>query len=51
VINPVAFGSGLPMFRDLPEALRLELIEARTFDTGTVLHVYEPSDRAGRPRR
>ena len=47
VINPVAFGSGLPMFRDLPEALRLELIEARTFDTGTVLHVYEPSDRAG----
>ncbi len=49
VINPVAFGSGLPMFRDLPEALRLELIEARTFDTGTVLHVYEPSDRAAGP--
>jgi dihydrofolate reductase len=49
VIHPVAFGSGLPMFRDLPDALRLELIEAQTFDTGTVLHVYEPSDQAGRP--
>jgi hypothetical protein len=38
------------MFRDLPEALRLELIEAQTFDTGAVLHVYEPSERAGPPR-
>jgi len=40
VIHPVAFGSGLPMFRDLPEALELELIEAQTFETSTVLHVY-----------
>jgi hypothetical protein len=29
------------MFRDLPDALLLELIEAQTFDTGAVLHVYE----------
>jgi hypothetical protein len=36
------------MFRDLPEALRLELIEAQTLDTGTVLHVYQPSDSAPR---
>jgi dihydrofolate reductase len=50
VIHPVVFRSGLPMFRDPPEALRLELIEAQTFDTGTVLDVYEPSDRAGRRR-
>jgi dihydrofolate reductase len=50
VIHPVAFGSGLPMFRDLPNALRLELLEARTFDTGTVLHIYEPSDRTDQPR-
>jgi dihydrofolate reductase len=49
VIHPVAFGSGLPMFRDLPDPLRLELIEAQTFETGTVVHVYEPSDQAGRP--
>jgi dihydrofolate reductase len=43
VIHPVAFGAGLPMFRDLPQALRLELREARTFETGTALHVYAPS--------
>src|SRR5215218_10307851 len=49
VIHPVAFGSGLPMFGELPNVLRLDLIEAQTFDTGSVLHVYEPSDRAGRP--
>jgi hypothetical protein len=33
------------MFRDPPDALRLELIKAQTFGTGTVLHVYKPSDR------
>ena len=49
VIQPVAFGSGLPLFADLPDALRLELIEAKTFGS-TVLHIYEPSDRATRPR-
>jgi len=45
VIHPVAFGGGLPLFRDLSDALRLDLFEARTFDSGTVLHVYEPSDQ------
>jgi dihydrofolate reductase len=40
VIQPVAFGSGLPIFRDLPRALELELIEAQTFESSTVLHVY-----------
>ena len=49
MIQPVAFGSGLPLFADLPDALRLELIEAKTFDS-TVLYIYEPSDRATRPR-
>jgi dihydrofolate reductase len=42
VIHPIAYGDGLPMFRQLPRALPLELLEARTFDTGTVLHVYRP---------
>ena len=41
VIHPAAFGSGLPMFRDLPEPLQLELLEAQTFDNSTVLHVYK----------
>lgn len=43
VIHPVAFGDGLPMFRDLPDTLRLELVAATTFDTGTVLHLYRPA--------
>jgi dihydrofolate reductase len=42
VIKPVAYGGGLPVFRDLPDALQLDLVEARAFDTGAVLHVYEP---------
>jgi hypothetical protein len=42
VIQPVALGNGLPVFKDLPAALRLNLVEARTFDTGAVTHVYRP---------
>ena len=42
VIEPVALGNGLPMFRDLPAALRLNLVEAKTFTTGTAAHVYQP---------
>jgi len=49
VIQPVAFGGGLPLFADLPDTLRLELSGAKTFDS-TALHIYEPSDRATRPR-
>jgi dihydrofolate reductase len=42
VIQPVALGNGLPLFRDLPAPLHLELAEARTFPHGTVIHVYRP---------
>ena len=45
VINPVALGSGLPMFADLPAALRLELVEARAFGS-TALHIYRPASGA-----
>lgn len=43
VTQPVAFGAGLPLFQDWPNALWLDLIESQTFDTGTVLNIYEPS--------
>ena len=42
VIEPVALGNGLPLFRDLPAPLRLDLVEAKTFPDGTVIHVYRP---------
>jgi hypothetical protein len=36
----VALWNGLPLFRDLPGPLRLELAETKTFPRGTVIHVY-----------
>jgi dihydrofolate reductase len=43
VIQPVAAGGGLPMFKDLTPALRLDLVEAQRFATGAVGHVYRPN--------
>jgi dihydrofolate reductase len=42
VIRPIVLGGGLPLFGDVAEPLRLDLIEARTFPDGTALHVYRP---------
>jgi dihydrofolate reductase len=40
VIHPVALGNGLPLFKDLPGPLRLDLADATRFPGGTVIHVY-----------
>jgi dihydrofolate reductase len=45
VIQPVAFGGGLPLFAGLSEALLLELAEASTFGS-TALHIYRPAGPA-----
>jgi dihydrofolate reductase len=42
VIQPVAVGRGQALFAELPAALPLELIEARSFECGVVVHVYRP---------
>jgi dihydrofolate reductase len=42
VINPVALGNGLPLFKDLSDPIQLQLVEARTFASGAALHVYQP---------
>jgi dihydrofolate reductase len=42
VIQPVAIGGGQPLFTKLPAPLRLELIEARSFECGVVVHIYRP---------
>ena len=47
IIHPVALGNGLPLFKDLPRPLRLELAEARHFTDGAVIHVYRPIRTAG----
>lgn len=43
VINPVALGDGLPLFKDLSVPIRLQLVQARTFPNGSALHVYQPA--------
>jgi dihydrofolate reductase len=47
VILPVALGGGLPLFKDLPKPLRVNLTEARTFPDGTAIHVYQPVTATG----
>jgi dihydrofolate reductase len=43
VINPVALGDGLPLFKDLPAPIRLQLVETTTYATGAALHIYRPA--------
>jgi dihydrofolate reductase len=45
VIQPVAVGRGQALFAELPEAMRLDLIEARSFECGVVVHIYRPPSR------
>jgi dihydrofolate reductase len=42
VVQPVAYGGGKPIFRDLPDALHFSPVAVTTFSTGTMLHVFEP---------
>lgn len=44
VIQPVAVGSGQALFGLLPAPLRLELVEARSFECGVVVHIYRPGN-------
>jgi hypothetical protein len=42
MIQPAALGAGLPLFKDLPAPLHLELVEATTYVMGVAIHVYRP---------
>jgi dihydrofolate reductase len=42
ILQPIALGAGLPLFKDLTAPLRLELVEAQTYATGAALHIYRP---------
>jgi dihydrofolate reductase len=41
VVQPVALGSGMPLFKDLAAPLRLRLVESRAFPDGTAICVYQ----------
>jgi dihydrofolate reductase len=43
LLQPVALGNGLPLFKGLTAPLRLELVDAHTYSTGSALHVYRPA--------
>jgi dihydrofolate reductase len=45
VIRPVALGSGMPLFKDLPVPLQLTLVDSKDFGDGTAIRVYEPVRR------
>lgn len=42
MIQPAALGAGLPLFKDLPTPLHLDLVDARTYPSGLAIHVYRP---------
>ncbi len=42
VIHPVVIGHGTSLFAALGEPLRLEVVEARTFPSGTMVHTSRP---------
>ena len=46
ILQPVALGQGLALFKELSAPLRLELVDAQTYDTGAALHVYRPAPAA-----
>lgn len=42
IVNPVAIGSGTPLFKDLEAPQELKLLRAHVFRNGNVLLVYQP---------
>lgn len=43
VINPIALGDGLPLFKDLAAPIELQLAQATRYANGAVLHIYRPA--------
>jgi dihydrofolate reductase len=43
LVHPVALGRGLPIFSELPDRLRLQLVSATAFPGGNVAKVYRPA--------
>ena len=41
-VNPTAIGNGMTIFKDLENKLSLQLVKAKGFDCGVVLHCYKP---------
>ncbi len=46
LVAPVALGDGQPLFAEIEEPLRLQLVDTRVFDGGVVMLDYEPPKTA-----
>jgi len=44
LVNPVALGSGLPIFKELDNKQKMTLVKSKAFDCGIVWLHYEPSN-------
>jgi dihydrofolate reductase len=44
MINPVVIGAGITIFKGIDKKLNLELIKARTFNSGNLLLYYRPAE-------
>jgi dihydrofolate reductase len=42
IVHPVALGAGRPLFMALDKPMRLHLLDAITFGSGAVAHIYRP---------
>lgn len=50
IIHPIVLGNGLPLFKGLPATIHLKLLNTRVFQTGGVLHIYQPVRSADSPQ-
>ena len=41
-VHPVVIGSGLPLFKNVQDKLRLKLLKTKTLGSGAVVLYYEP---------
>ena len=46
VVPPVALGEGEPLFRNLPDRLKLKLVHVRELEAGGVFLHYQPASKA-----
>lgn len=43
MVNPVVLGRGKPLFGGIEQPLKLKLLKTRSFNSGSVLHYYQPA--------
>jgi dihydrofolate reductase len=50
IVNPILLGNGTPLFKDISDRMKLNLLKTRTFRSGNVLLYYEPQRDPGKIR-